>query len=194
MTRVAAGPGRGQVGGFITWKILRSWGLYLNTQKMLAGFRSVLVTACMVGVILSANGQPLHLPVNDPDNTLRPFLQKCLTDLRFKVDKTTRFSWSLVRRSDGTTDEVVVYVQGQSWCGSGGCTLLILEPDDFSYEVIGRASIVRLPIRVLSNTTKGHHDIGVWVQGGGIQPGYEAVLQFNGKAYPSNPTVPLPGG
>jgi hypothetical protein len=28
------------------------------------------------------------------------------------------------------------------------------------------------------------------VRGGGIQNGYEAVLAFNGKAYPSNPTVP----
>jgi hypothetical protein len=29
----------------------------------------------------------------------------------------------------------------------------------------------------------------VWVQGGGIQPGYEAELRFDGNAYPSNPSV-----
>jgi hypothetical protein len=28
------------------------------------------------------------------------------------------------------------------------------------------------------------------VQGGGIQPGYEAKLSFNGKTYPKNPSVP----
>jgi hypothetical protein len=33
-------------------------------------------------------------------------------------------------------------------------------------------------------------DIGVWVQGGGIQPGYEAVLRFNAHEYPKNPSVP----
>jgi hypothetical protein len=28
------------------------------------------------------------------------------------------------------------------------------------------------------------------VQGGGIQPGYEARLQVDGKTYPSNPSIP----
>ena len=27
-------------------------------------------------------------------------------------------------------------------------------------------------------------------QGGGIQPGYEAELRFDGKTYPANPSVP----
>jgi hypothetical protein len=30
----------------------------------------------------------------------------------------------------------------------------------------------------------------MWVEGGGIQPGYEAVLRFEGETYPQNPSVP----
>jgi hypothetical protein len=68
--------------------------------------------------------------------------------------------------------------------------MLILKPDGALFRVIARTTITRPPIRVLQTTTNGWHDIGVWVQGGGIQPGYTAVLPFNGKAYASNPTVP----
>jgi hypothetical protein len=45
----------------------------------------------------------------------------------------------------------------------------------------------------LKTKSHGWHDITVWVQGGGIQPGYEAFLFFDGKRYPNNPTVPPAG-
>jgi len=51
-------------------------------------------------------------------------------------------------------------------------------------------TVAQQPIRVLDTKSNGWHDLGVWVQGGGIQPGYEARLSFDGKEYPSNPTVP----
>ena len=43
---------------------------------------------------------------------------------------------------------------------------------------------------MLRTKTKGWHDLGIWVQGGGIQTGYEADISFDGKAYPSNPSIP----
>ncbi|MGE5305390.1 MAG: hypothetical protein ACM3TN_18935 [Alphaproteobacteria bacterium] len=150
----------------------------------------VFVAFCMLYVTSLANGQELRSPPAKPATTLKQFLQKYVSDYRFGTDKTTRFSTAFVKRGDGTIEQVVVYISGQSWCGSGGCTLLIMEPHNSSYNVISRTTIVRLPIRVLQHKTNGRHDIGVWVQGGGIQTGYEAVLQFNGRTYPANPTVP----
>ena len=161
----------------------------MNPLETIAGFRFTFVTVCMLCGILPAAGQQLNSP-RSPDNRLKVFLQRYLSDRRFGVDKTTRFSSASVKRSDGTIEEVVVYVSGQGWCGSGGCILLVFEPRGTSYNIIGRASIVWPPIRVLQSSTNARRDIGVWVQGGGIQPGYEAVLQFNGKRYPGNPTVP----
>ncbi|MFZ3201855.1 MAG: hypothetical protein WA175_11985 [Candidatus Acidiferrales bacterium] len=48
---------------------------------------------------------------------------------------------------------------------------------------------MRLPIRVLATKSNGWYDISVRVQGGGIQPGYEAKLSFDGKTYDNNPSV-----
>ena len=85
--------------------------------------------------------------------------------------------------------EAIVYVAGRAFCGSGGCSLLILAAEGASYRVVTRTTVTRAPIRVLARTSHGWRSIGVWVQGGGIQPGYEAELRFDGKRYPSNPSV-----
>ncbi len=37
--------------------------------------------------------------------------------------------------------------------------------------------------------TKGWRDLTVLVSGGGIVPGYRAILPFDGREYPSNPTM-----
>ncbi len=104
--------------------------------------------------------------------------------------RTTRYSFADVNRSDGTTEEVIVYLSGHDWCGSGGCTLLILAPRGSRYDVIGYTTIVWPPIRLLGTTSAGRHDIAVRIAGGGVRPAREVVLRFDGKHYPSNPTVP----
>ena len=45
-----------------------------------------------------------------------------------------------------------------------------------SYEVIGKVATVSAPIVFLGAKNDGFPEIGVWVQGGGVQRGYEAVL------------------
>jgi hypothetical protein len=68
--------------------------------------------------------------------------------------------------------------------------MLLLRPEGSIYRLITRVTITQTPVRVLNSRSHGWHDIGVWVQGGGIQPGYEALLRFNGRTYPTNPSVP----
>lgn len=104
-------------------------------------------------------------------------------------DTTTRITAIKVATSHGG-EEDVVYISGSGWCGSGGCRLLILGRAKSTFKILGKVTIVRLPIRLLPSTSHGHPDIGVMVQGGGISPGYEAVLSFDGKKYPGNPSVP----
>jgi len=86
--------------------------------------------------------------------------------------------------------EAIVYLVGQNWCGSGGCPTLVLAPKASSYRVVTRIFITRPPIRVLTTSSNGWRTLTVWVSGGGIQPGYEAELRFDGKTYPMNPSVP----
>jgi hypothetical protein len=58
------------------------------------------------------------------------------------------------------------------------------------YEVISKVLAVHTPILELRKTTNGLPEFGVWVQGGGIEVGYEAVLTANrnGK-YPLSATM-----
>jgi len=147
---------------------------------------------CLSEFLLQAHscvGQQPQISNGIPGSALKQFLRKKLTDPDFGRDKTTRYSSAIIKSNGVTKEEIVVYVSGQTWCGSGGCRLFILEPDGVSFKVIGEEIVVRPPIRVLRSKSRGHFDIGVWVQGGGIQPGYEAQLRFDGKSYPANPSV-----
>ncbi len=104
-------------------------------------------------------------------------------------DKETRYIASFRDLNGDGIPEALVYLLGGGWCGSGGCTTLVLGQSGNSWKIVTKVTVTRLPIRVLSNASNGWHKIGVWVQGGGILKGYEAELSFDGKAYPSNPTV-----
>jgi len=92
--------------------------------------------------------------------------------------------------SDDGKEEAVVYVIGPDWCGTGGCVTLVLVERGRSWKVISNTATTQLPIRILNSKSHGWHSIGVWAQGGGIYPGYEVELKFNGKTYPSGPSVP----
>jgi len=129
-------------------------------------------------------------PPNLPREPLKAYLRNYLT-LGGKVspDVTTKVATVQVKTEDGKLEDVV-YVSGQRWCGSGGCTLLILAPLGSSFKLLGKITIVHLPVRLLPTMKNGRPDIGVTVQGGGIQAGYEAVLSFNGESYPGNPSLP----
>jgi hypothetical protein len=123
------------------------------------------------------------------EESLTKFLQSYDGNPVSAAEKTTRYSVAFVDLDDDGTPEALVYLSGPEWCGSGGCSLLILRPEGPSWKVITRTTITQLPIRVLSTKTNGWHDITVWVRGGGIQPGHEARLRFNGRKYPSNPST-----
>jgi len=111
-------------------------------------------------------------------------LQTLLIDQRGEKGLTTRYASAFVDLDGDNQPEVIVYIVGETWCGSGGCRMIVLKAKGSSYEVMSATSVTRLPIRVLDGESHGWHNISVWVQGGGIQPGYEAELSFNGQSYP----------
>lgn len=105
----------------------------------------------------------------------------------------TRAPWyaaAFVHLRKGGSPQVVVYLSGDDWCGSGGCTTLVLSKRNGSYRVISQIGITNLPIRVLDAENRGWRQLGVVVRGGGILPGYEAALAYDGTRYPQNPSVP----
>lgn len=143
----------------------------------------------------TAFGQQGDAGSNNPSESLKAFLRSYLNPGPVRLgpvdlEETARINVVSVKTEDKAGEEEVVYVSGQGWCGSGGCNMLIVEPFRSSFKVLGDVSIVQLPIRLLPSMENGHPDIGVWVQGGGIQPGYEAVLSFDGASYSGNPSMP----
>jgi len=85
--------------------------------------------------------------------------------------------------------EAFFYLTDRDYCGSGGCTLVVLSRKGSSYRVVLRSTVTQLRIRLLATFTRGWRDVGVTVAGGGITRPYVARLRFDGHRYPSNPTV-----
>jgi hypothetical protein len=128
--------------------------------------------------------------IANESTNVRRFLQQYLgPDSYPSWSKSTHYFAQVVDLNGEGSNQVIVYLMNGGWCGSGGCTALILAPEKSSYRVVTRLTITWPPIRVLETRSHGWRDIGVWVEGGGIRPGYEAVLQFDGKHYPANPSV-----
>ena len=150
-------------------------GSFRFCQSMTAFMSLFLLVFCANQHALAANGA---------NTDIGRFLNKYLSNNK-SADKTTRYIVADIPDSN----MIIAYISG-NFCGSGGCTLLIIEHQHGHYRVINKVTVVKLPIWLLSSSTNGRPDIGVWVQGGGILDGYEALLAFDGKAYPSNPTVP----
>jgi hypothetical protein len=136
--------------------------------------------------------QKVHQPSSKQQVSLKKFLRDYLGKpyKPFEQEEPARYSPAWVDLADDEVPDVIVYLTGRGWCGTGGCVTLILAPSDGSYKLVGKITITRPPIRVLVTKSHDWHDIGVWVQGGGIEPGYEAKLSFDGKKYPNNPSVP----
>jgi hypothetical protein len=131
--------------------------------------------------------QQQYPPGSKQEISLKSFLQNFVGDA--PEAKTTEYSYALVDLKDDGRHDVVVYLTSDGWCGSGGCTTLVLAPYDVTYKIITKIIITRPPIRILNTKTNGWHDIAVQVQGGGIIRAYEAKLSFDGRTYPSNPSA-----
>lgn len=121
---------------------------------------------------------------------LKTFLRSYLNSGGDLPDKTTRVSIVSVPLESRATEEQIVYVTGRGWCGSGGCTLLILEPSADSFKVIGDLSVIQLPVEILPGFVNGHPNIGVRTRGVGVGSEYRVQLSFDGHSYPADATLP----
>lgn len=135
----------------------------------------------LTGLLLFACGAMAAPWSMDPD--LRQYLKA-----KFKDEPDVRVSVAKADLTGREPPEVIVYLQGPGMCGSGGCEMMILQPLGRSYRLVTETSITKLPIRELPTKSHGWRDLAVWVGGGGAKPG-SAVLRFNGRRYPENPSM-----
>jgi hypothetical protein len=133
--------------------------------------------------------QGVRQPTSAQEQSLKAFLQDYLRDPSYNYRATRCFSAFVDLKDDGT-QQVIVYFTDEHSCGSGGCTTLILTSERSSYKLVTSITIAWPPIRILNTESHGWRDIAVEVHGGGEAHPYYAKLSFDGKTYPSNPTVP----
>ncbi|MDE3011625.1 MAG: DUF1311 domain-containing protein [Pseudomonadota bacterium] len=126
-------------------------------------------------------------------------------DYPLPVDRIRKFVAEFLKESQGSSavsvayanlggekePQVLLYFSGSEWCGSGGCTLIVLQKSAGALEPVGHTTVTRLPISVLSSRSHGWHDLAVWSAGGGGVP-HQALLAFDGKHYPGNPSMAPP--
>lgn len=143
--------------------------LRLNADKFLAEVQR------------ATSASKLHKPSSSHES-LKRFLQEW--ENPGLAERDTRFFAAFVDLNGDEKKEAIVMLMSPGWCGTAGCRVLIVQQQNRSWRVVTRFAIAHPPIRVLTSKSNGWRDVGVWAQGGGIQPGYESVLSFDGRRYP----------
>ena len=128
----------------------------------------------------SARQEPLAA-TGAPDPALDAWVRNAVSDGSMAL----RYASATTGGPDPLT---LVYLIGADYCGSGGCTLLVLHRTPAGFERLGRLTVTRTPIRVLESQTRGRPDLAVGVRGGGMGS-HEVLIPFDGGRYASNPTV-----
>ncbi len=134
----------------------------------------------------------LLLPFEDAagvESKTNTTLERALREWKTEGAEDIRYIPSFADLNGDGKPEAIVYIYGATECGTGGCPTLILTPSEDGYKLVSEIVLTRPPIRVSPRKSHGWHNLVVFVAGGGIQQGYNAELEFNGKSYPDNPTV-----
>lgn len=76
--------------------------------------------------------------------------------------------------------EILVGLTGPYFCGSGGCTQFILNAEG---EVISRFTVSDYPVTISTDKSNGWRDLFI------LSGGAYRVVKFDGKTYPSNPSL-----
>jgi heat shock protein HslJ len=90
--------------------------------------------------------------------------------------------------ADGRS-EVLVYLLGSIFCGTGGCTTLIFTETPDGYRLVSEFSISRPPFVVASQTSKGWSDL-IYLQSGGGAPSAFFRFSWNGNRYVEKERLP----
>jgi hypothetical protein len=101
-------------------------------------------------------------------------------ELKTLSEEDRKYSYDTFDLNNDGRKEVFVALISPYFCGSGGCTLLILNPD---FTLNSRMTVVKdFPLHASSKTTKGWRELIIPSRG-------NHLLKYNGKKYPSNPST-----
>lgn len=103
----------------------------------------------------------------------------------FTNDANTSFSAAYADLNNDGINDGIVLLEGATWCGTGGCTLLVFEGlANGDFRLASESTVASAPIYVLEETSKGWSDLSVYSQGKG-----QVTMKWGGSNYPSNPSL-----
>jgi len=108
------------------------------------------------------------------------------------VKSSSDFAYRLIPPAKAAPAMAVVYLTNRSWCGTGGCHLLILSLEHGKYKILKNIPAIQTPVTILGRVADGYPIFGVEIRGGGIKE-YRAALRPKNGVYPEtiNGAVPI---
>lgn len=100
-----------------------------------------------------------------------------------------RYVYSRIDLNEDGEDEVLVYLLGPFFCGSGGCDLLLFTDADNGYSLVNDFPISREPVIVSPERTGGWQDLIRPESGGGAKASYVKHI-FDGEKYVEHERIP----
>ncbi len=119
------------------------------------------------------------------DEKLEEAIHKTMPEYDKEAYGPVKYYYNKVDLNGDGKEEVFTVLYGMYVSGSGGGSGLLF---DNNYNLVSTFTLVRTPIIISNNKTNGWNDILMYVSGGGIESFY-AQMKFDGKTYPSNPSV-----
>ena len=151
----------------------------LNKNILFAGVAFLLTT----GTFFAAE----NTMVKETDETRAPKVLSALKKFDTLLEKNAYDVKFFTLKENSQCENPMVFLNGLSgYCGSAGCTLLVLDCTDDGYKVMGKTTVSNRPVSLSATSTKGYRDIKVRVKNEGI-----VSLKHEGKAYTKNASKAL---
>ena len=170
----------------------------MNRPTLLAALGSLaLISAC------SPPAQKTETPVATPaaeapvaqaapaiDPAVEPAVDPALDAYvrTYAKDDALPLRYASATHGEGEAQLTFVYLIGPEYCGSAGCSLLVLHRTGDTFDLLGKVSTVDTPVRVLETTTNGRPDLAIRTRGEGVSI-VDKLIPFDGRRYLWSPNV-----
>jgi hypothetical protein len=128
-----------------------------------------------------------HYGINSSNMETAAIVRTTLQDIykddiakKFIDETSNKFVFFEYDLNDDGIKEILVGLRGSYFCGSGGCTQYVL---DNKGKVVTVITVSDYPVTIDSKKTNGWKDLIIY------SGGKNRLVKFDGKKYPSNPSV-----
>ncbi|OAZ04399.1 hypothetical protein [Flavobacterium succinicans] len=132
---------------------------------------------------IPAGSYGIHSSSSKTADLIRLILKKLYKDdlaKNFIDDNSKKFIFFEYDLNEDGKKEILVGLTGGYFCGTGGCTQLLLNDQG---NIITQFSVSGNPVVIDTNKTNGWKDLFIY------SGSKYRVVKFNGKTYPSNPSI-----